>query len=165
MLGLIEQQIDQRAFAGFRSVVDRAGLVVMEPQQDKGAISEATRVASGLLQAHPDLVGMAGFDSESGPGMGQAVKEAGKVGQIVVTCVEAEQQHLQLVKEGALTACVGQKRELFTYYGVKTLFDIVHTRLRFTNDDAKAGVVPVPLVFHTGTYTVTRANVDAFLRG
>src|SRR6185369_11966436 len=69
MLGLIEQEIDQRAFAGFRQVAQSAGLTPLEPQQDKGTIAEASRVASALLQAHPDLVGMAGFDSESGPGM------------------------------------------------------------------------------------------------
>jgi ABC-type sugar transport system substrate-binding protein len=67
---------------------------------------------------------MAGFDSESGPGMGQAIKEAGKAGKIVATCVDAEEQHLRLVKEGVLTAAVGQKRELFTYMGVKALFEL-----------------------------------------
>src|SRR5262245_26725513 len=35
MLGLIEQEIDQRAFAGFRSVAEKAGLTMMEPQGDK----------------------------------------------------------------------------------------------------------------------------------
>jgi ABC-type sugar transport system substrate-binding protein len=164
LLGLIEQEIDQKAFAGFRSVVEKAGHACLEPLQDKGTIAEATRVASGVLQAHPDLAGMAGFDSESGPGMGQAIKEAGKGGQIVATCVEAEEQHLQFVKEGVLTALVGQKRGLFTYYGVKILHDIVHSRLHFTNNDKAAGVIPVPTALHTGTYTVTKANVDAFLK-
>ena len=78
---------------------------------------------------------MAGFDSESGPGMGQAIKEAGKAGQIVATCVEAEEQHLRLLKEGVLTACVGQKRELFTYLGVKVLDELAFPRVRFTADD------------------------------
>ena len=110
MLGLIEQSIDQDAFAGFRSVAGPAGLNVLEPFQDKGSQAEAARVAASLLQAHPDLVGMAGFDSESGPGMGQAIREAGKGGDLVATCVEAEEQHLRLVKEGMLHACVGQKR-------------------------------------------------------
>jgi hypothetical protein len=32
LLGLIEQAIDQQAFAGFRSVAERAGLTVLEPQ-------------------------------------------------------------------------------------------------------------------------------------
>jgi ABC-type sugar transport system substrate-binding protein len=164
MLGLIEQEIDQRAFAGFQQTVTRAGLTALEPQQDRGTVADAARVASAMLQAHPDLIAMAGFDSESGPGMGQAVKEAGKIGQIVVTCVEAEAQHLQLLKEGALTACVAQKRELFTYQGVKALHQVAHARLRFTADDARAGITPIPVAFHTGTFTVTRANVDAFLK-
>jgi ABC-type sugar transport system substrate-binding protein len=161
MLGLIEQAIDQRAFAGFRSVVEKAGLTVLEPQQDKGNQAEAARVA--LIQTHPDLVGIAGFDSESGPGIGQAIKESGRIGRIVATCVEAEEQHLHLLKEGALTALIGQKRELFTYQGVKTLDEIVHAQLAFTADDRRAGIAPVPVRYDTGTYTVTRKNVDFFL--
>ena len=164
LLGLIEQQIDQDAFAGFRSVAEKAGLVCLEPQQDKGNQVEATRVAAAILQAHPDLVGMAGFDSESGPGMGQAIKEAGKTGKIIATCVEAEEQHLRLIKEGVLTAGIGQKRGLFTYMGVKALFEINHSPLKFTADDKKAGVVPVPINYNTGTYTVTRENVNLFLK-
>jgi ribose transport system substrate-binding protein len=164
MLGLVEQSIDQQAFAGFRSVAEKAGLTVLDPQQDRGNQAEAARVAAAIIQAHPDLVGMAGFDSESGPGMGQAIKEAEKTGKIVATCVDAEQQHLRLVKEGVLTAAVGQKRELFTYMGVKALFEIRHSKLRFTSDDKAAGVTPIPVNFNTGTYTVTRENVQFFLK-
>jgi ABC-type sugar transport system substrate-binding protein len=164
LLGLIEQAIDQQAFAGFRSVTEKAGLTSMEPQQDKGNQAEAARVAAAIIQANPDLIGMAGFDSESGPGMGQAIKEAGRAGKIVATCVDAEEQHLRLVKEGVLTAAVGQKRELFTYMGVKALFEFRHSKLRFTSDDKAAGVTPIPVNYNTGTYTVTRDNVDLFLK-
>src|SRR5262245_64268849 len=59
MMGLIEQAIDQRAFAGFRSVIEPAGLTVLEAQQDKGNQAEAGRVAAAILQARPDLVGIA----------------------------------------------------------------------------------------------------------
>ena len=163
LLGLIDQIIDQHAFNGFRSVAEKAGLTCLEPQHDKGNQAEAARVGAAILQAHPDLVGMAGFDSESGPGFGQAIKEAGKAGKIVATCVEAEQQHLRLVNEGVITAGIGQKRELFTYMGVKALFEANHSKLRFTSDDKKAGVVPIPVNYNTGTYTVTRENVAMFL--
>lgn len=163
LLGLIEQEIDQKAFAGFRSVAEKAGLACMEPQQDKGNIAEATRVAAGIIQGTPDLVGMAGFDSESGPGMAQAIKEAGKVGRIVATCVEAEESHLQFLKEGVLSACVGQKRALFTYLGLKALYDLNHAPIRFTTNDKAAGVFPIASNYNTGTYTVTRETVDLFL--
>ncbi len=164
MLGLIEQSIDQLAFEGFRAVAGPAGLEVMEPQPDKGSQAEAARVAGALIQAHPDLVGLAGFDSESGPGIGQAVREAGAADRITATCVDAEEQHLRLLKEGVLVACVGQKRELFTYQGVKTLFELRHPPVRFTVDDRRAGISPAPVSYNTGTYTVTRETVDLFLR-
>jgi ABC-type sugar transport system substrate-binding protein len=165
LMGLIEQSIDQQAFAGFRSVVEPAGLTVLEPQQDKGNQAEATRVAAAILQARPDLVGIAGFDSESGPGMGQAIREAGRVGKVVATCVETEEQHLRLLQEGVLTACIGQKRELFTYYGVKALHDYAHATVPITPNGRDAGISPIPVNYNTGTFTVTRANVDQFLAG
>lgn len=165
MLGLIEQNIDQLAFAGFREVAQKAGLTVMEPQQDKGNQGEAARVATAIIQANPDLLGMAGFDSESGAGIGQAIKESGKVGQILATCVDSDPQQLRMIEEGILTASVGQKRALFTYQGLKALYDVVHNRLRFTADDRTAGISPIPVYYNTGTFLVTRENAGAFLSG
>jgi ribose transport system substrate-binding protein len=165
LLGLIEQEIDQRAFAGFRSVAEKAGLICMDPQQDKGNTAEATRVAAGIIQGTSDLVGMAGFDSESGPGMAQAIKEARKIGQIVATCVEAEEPHLRFLKEGALAACIGQKRALFTYLGVKSLYDLNHSRIKFSRNDKAAGISPIASNYNTGTYTVTQETADLFMGG
>lgn len=162
MIGLIEQEIDIQAFAGFRSTVEPAGCEVMEPIQDKGNQAEAARVTSAILQAHPDLVGIAGFDSESGPGMGIAIKEAGLAGKIVATCVEREAQQLQLIRDGVLTASIGQKRELFTYLGVKALYDYVHSDVKFSKDDAMAGLHKIPKEYNTGTFIVNRDNVDFF---
>jgi ABC-type sugar transport system substrate-binding protein len=165
MLGLIEQYIDQQAFAGFRSVLEKAALQPLEPQQDRGNQAEAARVAAATLQAHPDLAGIAGFGSESGPGIGLAIKEAHLSGKVAATCVDAEDQHLALLKEGALSALVMQKRELFTYFGVKALFDYVHSPLRFSSDDRKVGISAIPITYSTGTCTITRDNLRYFLRG
>jgi ABC-type sugar transport system substrate-binding protein len=165
MLGIIEEHIDQLAFAGFRPIAEKAGLTVMEPQQDKGSQSEAMRVASGLIQAHPDLVGLAGFDSESGSGIGQAIREAGKTGAIVGTCVDADPRQLRFIQEGVLAASVGQKRALFTYQGLRTLYELAHPTLKITSDDHAAGISPVPVYFNTGTFLITRDNVDVLLKG
>jgi ABC-type sugar transport system substrate-binding protein len=163
LLGLIDQNIDLLAFAGFKGVAEKAGLTVLPPEHDDGKQDVASRVASALLQREKNLVGMAGFDSESGPGIGQAIKEAGKAGRVVATCVDTSKQHLRLLKDGVLTACVGQNRHLFTYMGVKVLHDIVHSPFAFTPEQRAAGRVPVPVNFNTGTFTVTRDNVGQFL--
>lgn len=163
LIGLIDQQINLDAFEGFRSVAVPAGLTILDPQHDRGNQAEANRVASALIQAHPDLIGIAGFDSESGPGMGQAIKEAGKVGAIVATCVDDQEQHLRLCQEGVLSTLVGQKRELFTWIGVQALVEINHSPLTFTSNDRALGLYPVPNIYHTGSYTITRENVAQFL--
>ena len=118
MLGLIENPSTRTRSQGSAPWRAAHGLDVLEPFQDKGNQAEAARVAASLLQAHPDLVGTSGFHSESGPGMGQAIREAGKGGLVIATCVEAEEQHLRLVKGGMIQACVGQKRAYTTYQGV-----------------------------------------------
>ncbi len=163
LLGMIELPNTHHAVAGFRSVAEPAGLTLLPPQQDKANQVEAARVTASIIQAHPKLVGMAGFDSQSGPGMGQAIKEAGKAGRIVATCVDDQEQHLRLLKEGVLHTCVGQKRELFTYLGVQALFAINHSPIKFTSNDQAAGIYPVPAVYNTGAYTITNENVDLFL--
>ncbi len=163
MQGLIEQSIDQQAIAGFTATAQKAGLKVLDAQEDKGDQAEAARVAAAMIQANPDLLGIAGFDSESGPGIGLAIKEAGKIGQIFGTCVSGGAQAWQLIKSGSLAASVEQKRELFTYQGVKALHDVVHNTLKFTADDAKAGIVPIPIYYSTGTYVVNKDNVGVFL--
>ncbi len=163
LLGMIELPTMQAAFEGFRSVIEPAGLTPLPPQQDKANQVEAARVMASIIQSHPELVGAAGFDAESGPGMGQAIKEAGKVGKIVATCVDDQEQHLRLLKEGVLSTCVGQKRELFTYLGVKALFEINHSPIKLTSNDQAAGIYPIPVAYNTGAYTITKENVDLFL--
>jgi ribose transport system substrate-binding protein len=169
LIGLIDQFIDQIAFDGFREVAQAAGLTVLKPQHDKGNSQEAARIASALIQGNRDLVGLAGFDSQTGPGIITAIKEAGKTGKVIGTSVDAEVEHLRGVKGGQLAAAVGQRRELFTYYGVRALYDIRHNGLRNLKGAKAAKLIysitpPVPSEFSTGTYTVTKANVDKFLK-
>ena len=68
LLGLIEQEDRSE---GVRGIPHRRGegrSHVLEPQQDKGNRRSHAR-RRGDHSRHRDLVGMAGFDSESGPGM------------------------------------------------------------------------------------------------
>jgi hypothetical protein len=39
-----------------------------------------------------------------------------------------------------------------------------NTTLKFTKDDKAAGVVGIPINYNTGTYTVTKENVDLFIK-
>jgi hypothetical protein len=45
------------------------------------------------------------------------------------------------------------------------LFDYNHSPLRLTANDKQAGISPIPEKLSTGTYAVTRDNLDLFLAG
>lgn len=129
---------------------------------EDNAQTVATTVAN-LIQADPTIVAVAGTDSTSGPGIGQAITEAGKIDSIIGTCVDAEAEHLAYVKSGALKAAVGQKRIFFTYYGVRMLFDYNHNNVAFTEDDAGMSITPIPEIVSTGFIVATPDNVDIML--
>jgi ABC-type sugar transport system substrate-binding protein len=152
---------------GFRGLLDvlrkYPGIEVVGKYDDKANVEEAARIASDVIAAYPDIAGFCGFDSNSGPGIALAVREAGKKGIIKITTVDWEPEHLQLVKDGTIQMLAGQKRELFTWYGAQFLYDMVHRTNRLSANDARAGITSVPYVINTGLLRITRDNVDEFL--
>lgn len=154
--------------AGFRGLLDVVkkypGIDVVGKFDDKANVEEAARITSDLLSAHPDLAGLCGFDSNSGPGIGLAVKEAGRAGKVKITTVDWEPEHLQLVREGVIQMLAGQKRELFTWYGAQFLYDMAHQTNKLSGNDARAGISNVPHSVNTGLLRITKENVDEFIR-
>ena len=154
--------------AGFRGFLDAIkpypGIKYLGKYDDKANVETAARIAADLISAHPDIAGMAGFDSNSGPGMALAVKEANRIGRIKLTTVDAEPEHLMLVQNGAISYLVGQKRELFTALGAQFLYDMRHGTLKLSANDAKAGVVPIPNKVITGSIEIDKTNVSQFIK-
>jgi ABC-type sugar transport system substrate-binding protein len=154
--------------AGFRGLQDvfkkHPGITFIGKYDDKANVEIAARITADLLAANPDLAGIAGFDSNSGPGIAISVKESGKAGKVKITTVDAEPEHLLLVKEGVIDYLVGQKRELFTWLGAEFLFNMRHNTLPLSGNDALAGVIPVPSTVITGSIEIDKTNVDVFLK-
>lgn len=163
-MGILGMENMEAGFRGFQDAFKKyPGIEFLGTYDDKANVETAAKLTADLLAAHPDLAGLGGFDSNSGPGMALAVKEAGKTGKIRLTTVDAEPEHLRLVKQGAIDYLVGQKRELFTRLGAQFLFDLRHRTLQLSANDARAGVVPIPTSVTTGSIEIDRTNVDAFL--
>jgi len=160
ILGLTNQE------AGFRGLIDvlrkYPNVEFIGKFDDQANVETAARVTSDLISAHPDLSGICGFDGMSGPGIGLSIRETDKIGEIKVTTVDWEPEHLRLVRDGVVQYLVGQKRELFSWYGAQFLFDMVHKTNRFSHDDEKAGITSVPFMVDTGLIEITLENIDKF---
>jgi ABC-type sugar transport system substrate-binding protein len=164
-LGILGMENMEAGFKGFQDVLKKfSNIEFIGKYDDKANVEMAAHITADLLAANPGIAGIAGFDSNSGPGIAISVKEAGKAGKIKITAVDAEPEHLALVKEGVINYLVGQKRELFTWLGAQFLFDMRHKTLPLSANDAKAGVIPIPNSVITGTIEIDKNNVDEFIR-
>lgn len=164
IMGILGMENMEAGFQGFQDAIKKfPGIEFLGKYDDKANVETAAKLAADLLSAHPELAGIGGFDSNSGPGMALAVKEAGKVGKVKLTTVDAEPEHLKLVKEGVIQYLVGQKRELFTYLGAQFLFDMRHKTMPLSSNDALAGVIPIPRSVTTGSVEIDKSNVDKFI--
>lgn len=164
-MGILGMENMEAGFKGFQDAIKKYPQIeFIGKYDDKANVEVAARLTADLLAAHPDLAGIAGFDSNSGPGMALSVKEANKKGKVKLTTVDAEPEHLRLVKEGVISYLVGQKRELFTWMGAQFLFDMRHKSIPLSADDAQAGIIPIPRTVITGSIEIDSSNVDIFLQ-
>jgi ribose transport system substrate-binding protein len=67
------------------------------------------------MQKYPDLTGFITFYSYNGPTAGQAVKEAGKTGEVKVIAFDAEPETQRLMEEGVVQAMIGQRVYFYGY--------------------------------------------------
>jgi ABC-type sugar transport system substrate-binding protein len=164
-MGILGMENMEAGFKGFQDALRKhPGIEFLGTYDDKANVETAAKVTADLIAAHPDLAGLGGFDSNSGPGMALSVRESNKVGKIKLTTVDAEPEHLRLVKEGVISYLVGQKRELFTSLGAQFLFDMRHKTVSLSPNDAQAGVIPIPSTVITGSIEIDSSNVNIFIQ-
>jgi len=123
-------------------------------------LATSAKNAADLVAAYPDLAGVIGVGFYAGPGIGQAITDAGKVGVIKVVSTDAQPEQLKFVRSGAIQVTLAQKRELFSWYGAQFLYDYVHGNVDFTNDDKGAKIHTIPNNTDTGVFVVTLDNID-----
>ncbi|HJX41698.1 MAG TPA: substrate-binding domain-containing protein [Anaerolineales bacterium] len=163
MLGLVGADNMETAFRGFADTVGKwPAIKIIAKEHDNSNKAEAARIATALMQKHPDLAGFAGFDSESGPGIARAVKEAGKAGKVKVVGNDLNADQIQYLKDGTEQFVLGQKRIFFGYWGVMMLYLHVKSNLAFTEADKAIGVTNIPPRVVTGFLRASKEGVDAY---
>ena len=161
-LSIINADNMKAARLGFSDTLKGSAITIVTDEDDGGASDQAASKTAALVAAYPDLTGFAGFDSESGAGIVTALDEANKAGKFTVTAMEQSPEFFKTVKDGKVTGIVIQKRELFTYYAVKMLYDFNHNSFTIAGLD-KWTTSTIPRFLDTGLVMVTKANVDQVL--
>ncbi len=139
------------------------GIEVVATVNDKADPSYAPQAYAAALAAHPDIVGIGGTDGDSGLGAAQAVKEAGMIGKVKIVCQDRNDDMLQQIKAGTITASVVQKSYTETWYALMSLYWLNHSELNPIPGGRKAGLNFVPESVVTGTWACNKDNVDLFM--
>ncbi|WP_140848718.1 ABC transporter substrate-binding protein [Paracoccus sp. FO-3] len=145
--------------AGVGSEIGRVGCFVEEikanskieivgPYYSQSQMATALNQTTDVLAANPDLVGIFGANEPTAVGMGRAIQQAGKAGQIVAIGFDGNEDLQAFVKDGTLTGTLVQGSFQMGELGVKAVLDLV-------------GGNSVEPQIDTGVVFVTKENIDS----
>ncbi len=151
MFGIGGAYNTEDAIEGFHSVMDNyEDIVILNLYDDASSPREAERLMDGVLIEYPDIAGIVGFDSNSALGICASLRRAGRLGDVKVVSMDMTAEHLKLLSEGAVQQLIGQRRELFTYYGGMILYNYNHNEMQILNSTQVNPIPNIPTYIDTG---------------
>lgn len=126
---------------------EHPGITVVAEGIDNDSIEIAQQQAAAIMQAHPDLDGWVASDAAGPIGIGQAIIEAGKEGQVTLVGLDNLPEMLDMIRSGVADSSSASQPELQGYWSVMLLW-------------AQATGAPVPDYLDTGNAFLTKENVD-----
>lgn len=100
----------------------RSDVEIVAEGVDNDSIEQAQKQAASIIAAHPDLDGIIAHNAAGPIGVGLAIKEAGKVGEIVHVGLDDLDQLLELIKEGVVDSSMSTKPRMQGAFAVLCLW-------------------------------------------
>jgi ribose transport system substrate-binding protein len=133
---------------GFTKYVkENSKIEIVGPFYSQSQMATALNQTIDTLTANPDLKGIFGANEPTAAGMGRAIAQAGKAGQITAIGFDGNQDLQDFVRNGTLQGIAVQGSFQMGYLGVQTIVKIV-------------GGEKVSKTIDTGVVFVTKDNLD-----
>jgi ribose transport system substrate-binding protein len=138
---------------GYNEAVAGTGLELIDVRGDDIDQTRARANVDDVLVANPEVNCMVGFYSYNPPRMYEALRDAGKLGEITVVAFDEDPITLGAVKEGSFAGTVVQQPYEWGYQGSKLI-------AAYLKGD-KSGIPSDGIMIIPGL-TLTQENVEAF---
>ncbi len=125
------------------------GIKLVATGVDNDNIEAAQKQAAAIIQAHPDLKGWVASDAAGPVGIGQAIKEAGKGGQVKMVGLDNLAEMLGLIKDGTADSSASSRPEMQGYWSVVAAWQQVNG-------------APAPDHIDTGNVMISKDNLDSY---
>jgi ribose transport system substrate-binding protein len=110
-------------------------------------VAKGMNVTQDMMTANPNLKGIFAANEPAAIGAAQAIKAAGKAGQIKLVAFDGSDEEVATLKEGTIQALIVQNPFQMGYKGVKAAVDFIKG-------------APVEKKVDTGVTVVTKDNLD-----
>lgn len=124
-----------------------SNLEIVGPFYSQSQMATALNQTTDVLAANSDLKGMFGANEPTAIGMGRALKQSGKAGQVVAVGFDGNQDLQEFVKDGTLAAIAVQGSFQMGELGIQTVTKVINKE-------------KVEKFVDTGVVIVTKDNID-----
>jgi ribose transport system substrate-binding protein len=131
---------------GFKKALEsHPQIKVVFEQPDNDVLEEAVTLTENALQAHPDMAGIFGSNASNPIGAARAIKNAGKLGKVVLVGMDDLPEAVEFVCDGTITALKAQRQWDIGYWVVKYLVAVNQNHT-------------IPMDHNTGSRFITKAD-------
>ncbi len=154
-VGKLDARNAQERLQGIKQELQGSNIEIIDVRTDDTDRVRAKANVADTLVRYPDVKGLVGLWSYNGPAILNAVREAGKTGQVKIVCFDEEDETLAGVKEGAIHATVVQQPYEFGYQAIRLMREVLN---------GNRSVIPPSKQVFIPTLIVRRDNVEEFTR-
>ena len=138
---------------GVRKALAGSKVEVIDVRTDEVDFARAKRNVEDTLTKYPDIAGLVGLWSYNTPQIVEAVRAAGKTGQVKIIGFDEDPVTLRGIADGAIEATVVQQPYEFGYQSMKLLAKVIEGDKSFIPKD---GLMIIP------TKVIDKSNVAEF---
>jgi ribose transport system substrate-binding protein len=152
-VGKLDARNAQERLQGIKEAIGGTRIEIIDVRTDDTDQVRAKANVAEMLVGHADVAGLVGLWSYNGPAILNAVRDAGKVGQVKIIAFDEDEETLTGVKGGAIVGTVVQQPFEFGYQSV--------TLLEKALRGDRSGIPASKQVF-IPTMVIRQNNVDEF---
>src|SRR5205809_7187652 len=124
-VGKLDARNAQERLQGIKESIAGANIDIADVRTDDTDSVRAKANVSEMLVGHPEVAALVGLWSYNGPAILNAVRDAGRVGQVKIIAFDEEDATLTGVKSGAIVGTVVQQPYEFGYQAITMLAKVV----------------------------------------
>lgn len=154
-VGKMDAENAQARFKGIKEALEGSTVEIIDVRTDDTDTVRAKANAADTLVKYPDIAAMVGLWNYNGPAILNAVKDAGKAGQVKIVCFDEDDATLAGVREGSIFATVVQQPYEFGYQSVQLMAKVL---------GGDRSVIPADKLKIIPTLIIKRDNVEEFTK-